>query len=52
MQEYERWGIRVMLSQTPLGEITIRDSHEYGPEVDLFDKPEVDLEQTARETGL
>ncbi len=31
-----------MASQTPLGELTIGDSHEYGLCVDIFDKPEID----------
>lgn len=42
MPDYERWGIHVMASQTAAGEITIGDSHEYGPEADFFDKPEID----------
>jgi hypothetical protein len=37
-----------MLSQTPLGEITIGDSQECGLEVAPFGKPEVE----SRETGL
>jgi len=40
--EYDRWGIHVMLSQTARGEITIGDSHEYGADVDVFDKKEID----------
>ncbi len=40
--EYDRWGIHVMLSQTPAGEITIGDSHEYARSVDIFDKPSID----------
>lgn len=40
--EHDRWGIHVMLSQTPAGEITIGDSHEYGLDVDIFDKREID----------
>lgn len=41
MPEFDRWGIHVMVSQMPSGELTIGDSHEYGLEVDIFDKPEV-----------
>lgn len=39
---FDRWGIHVMLSQTAHGEVTIGDSHEYGLDVDIFDKPEID----------
>jgi FAD dependent oxidoreductase TIGR03364 len=42
MPEYDRWGIHVMASETDAGEVTIGDSHEYGSEVDIFDKPEID----------
>lgn len=42
MPEYEHWGIHVMVSQTPSGELKIGDSHEYGDAVDFFDKPEID----------
>lgn len=40
--EYERYLIHVLVSQTADGAITLGDSHEYGPCVDIFDKVEVD----------
>jgi len=40
--EYERWGIHGLVSQTALGELTLGDSHEYGPCVDIFNREEVD----------
>jgi FAD dependent oxidoreductase TIGR03364 len=40
--EYDRWGIHVLVSQTASGAITLGDSHEYGLNVDIFDKPEID----------
>lgn len=36
--EYLKWGIHVMVSQTESGELTIGDSHEYGPQTEPFDK--------------
>ena len=36
--EINAWGIHVMVSQTPRGELTIGDSHEYAFSVDIFDK--------------
>jgi FAD dependent oxidoreductase TIGR03364 len=42
MPECDRWGIHVMASETPLGEITIGDSHEYDLDNEAFDKPEID----------
>lgn len=42
MPEYERWGIHVMASQMADGALTLGDSHEYGLEVDIFNKEEID----------
>ena len=39
---YDRWGIHVLVSQTAGRELTIGDSHEYGPSVDPFDRAEID----------
>jgi D-hydroxyproline dehydrogenase subunit beta len=40
--EYDRWGIHGLVSQTSQGELTLGDSHEYGPCVDIFNREEVD----------
>lgn len=42
MPEYDKWGIHVMASQTADGAVTIGDSHEYGLDVDAFNKEEID----------
>lgn len=42
MPDYEKYGIHVMASQTADGAITIGDSHEYGLDVDVFNKAEID----------
>ena len=39
--ELDARGIHVMVSQTPSGELTIGDSHEYKLAVDIFDRPAV-----------
>ena len=39
---YDERGIHVMVSQTPAGELTIGDSHEYGAVIDPFNKVEID----------
>jgi D-hydroxyproline dehydrogenase subunit beta len=40
--EYEKYLIHVLVSQTADGAITLGDSHEYSPCVDIFNKAEVD----------
>jgi D-hydroxyproline dehydrogenase subunit beta len=42
LPEYDKWGIHVMASQTADGAVTIGDSHEYGLDVDIFNKEEID----------
>jgi FAD dependent oxidoreductase TIGR03364 len=42
MPLYEKYGIHVMASETHDGCITLGDSHEYGLEVDIFNKEEID----------
>ncbi|MEO1261035.1 MAG: TIGR03364 family FAD-dependent oxidoreductase [Bacteroidota bacterium] len=39
--EYNKFGIHVLVSQTSFGEVTIGDSHEYGDEIDPFDKNKI-----------
>jgi FAD dependent oxidoreductase TIGR03364 len=40
--EYDKWGIHVLASQTADGAITLGDSHEYGLDVDIFNKTAID----------
>jgi FAD dependent oxidoreductase TIGR03364 len=40
--EFERWAIHVLVSQTSDGAITLGDSHEYGRDVDIFNKTIID----------
>ena len=42
MPEYDRWAIHLLVSQTADGALTIGDSHQYGLEVDVFNKEEID----------
>jgi len=40
--DYDRWAIHVLASQTSDGAITLGDSHEYGMDVDIFNKSLID----------
>jgi FAD dependent oxidoreductase TIGR03364 len=38
MPAYLQWGVHVLVSQNGAGELTLGDSHEYGPDFAPFDK--------------
>jgi D-hydroxyproline dehydrogenase subunit beta len=40
--EYDQWAIHLLVSQTADGAITLGDSHEYGMDVDIFNKSRLD----------
>lgn len=40
--KYDQWGIHALVSQTADGALTLGDSHEYGLDVDVFNKQEID----------
>lgn len=42
LAEYDRWGIHVMVAQSPDGELTLGSSHEEGPTPEPFDKTAID----------
>jgi len=49
--EFDQWGIHVMASENSARQITLGDSHEYGLEVDIFDRTRINdlITEYARE---
>jgi FAD dependent oxidoreductase TIGR03364 len=41
LPEYAKYGIHVLVSQQGTGEITLGDSHEYGDEIEPYDKERI-----------
>jgi FAD dependent oxidoreductase TIGR03364 len=42
LPEYGRYGIHVMASQNGRGELVLGDSHEYGSDLEVFDRTDID----------
>jgi FAD dependent oxidoreductase TIGR03364 len=42
LPQYVKFGIHVLVSQQGTGEVTLGDSHEYGADISIFDKEEID----------
>jgi D-hydroxyproline dehydrogenase subunit beta len=42
LAEYDRWGIHVMVAQSPEGELTLGSSHEESPMPEPYDKTAID----------
>jgi D-hydroxyproline dehydrogenase subunit beta len=40
--ELDRWGIHALVSQAADGALTLGDSHEYGVDIDIFNKQAID----------
>jgi FAD dependent oxidoreductase TIGR03364 len=40
--ELDEWAIHILVSQTLAGEVTLGDSHQYGPAADPFNREDID----------